>query len=98
MTGQNRTPALMAAQAVALSARTGMLTQHAVDDMRTRAEELLARTDTMRWACIRFATQFEQLRRDPVALAQLGEELERELAEELRIAAPASRERRDIDG
>lgn len=93
-----RIQALMSAQAVALSARTQMLTMHAVDDMRTRAEELLARDDPMRAACLRFATMFEEFRRDPYALEKLGEELERELSAALGLAAPASRERRDIDG
>lgn len=94
---ENRTPALMAAQAVALSARTHMLTQHAVDDMRTRAEELLDRDDPMRAACLRFATKFEEYRRDTYALEKLGEELQRELANALSIEAPSLRERRDID-
>lgn len=94
---ENRTPALMAAQAVALSARTRMLTQHAVDDMRTRAEELLDRDDPMRAACLRFATKFEEYRRDLYALEKLGEELERELTSTLSLDGPASRHRSDID-
>jgi hypothetical protein len=75
-----------------------MITQHTVDDMRTRAEELLARDDPMRAACLRFATKFEEYRRDPYALEKLGEELERELNEALALDAPTRRERRDIDG
>lgn len=93
----SQVPALMAAQAVALSARTGSLTQHAVDDMRTRAEELLGRDDPMRAAVLAFATQYELHRRDPYALQKLGEALERALRGALSLDQ-VLRERRDIDG
>lgn len=93
----DRVPALMAAQAVALSARTGTLTQHAVDDMRIRAEELLARDDPMRAAVLTFATQYEAHRRDAYALKVLGEALERDLRVHLSLDRVLS-ERRDIDG
>lgn len=93
-----RMPALTAALSVAMSARTGSLTQHAVDDLRTKAEELLPRTDDLRFAIISFATRYEQLRRDPVAVKYLGEELQGALGQALNPDSPALRERRDIDG
>jgi hypothetical protein len=68
----SRVPAMSAALAVALSARTGQLTAHAVDDMRTKAEELLARHDPLRAAIIAFATGYELHRRDPAELAAIG--------------------------
>lgn len=93
-----RMPVLVAAQAVGMSARTGSLTQHAVDDLRTRAEELLPRGDDLRSAILSFATRYEELRRDPYALEKLGEELERALHVALNPGAAQLRERRDIDG
>ena len=71
----SRMPALMAAYAVAMSARTGQLMPHAVDDMRVKAEELLDRGDDLRAACILFATKYEELKRDAYALRVLGEAL-----------------------
>lgn len=94
----DRMPALIAAQAVAMSARTGSLTQHMVDDLRTKAEELLARDDDLRPAILRFATKFEEYRRDAYALTKLGEELEREVSAALNPGRPVPRERRDVDG
>lgn len=91
-------PALFAAQAVALSARTGSLTQHAVDDLRTKAEELLPRGDDLRSEILSFATKYEELRRDAYAVEKLGETLERALAASLNPDRAAARERRDIDG
>ena len=94
----DRTPVLMAATAVALSARTNTLTAHAVDDMRIRAEELLPPDDPLRPAVIRFATMFLELRRDPYALSKLGEELERAVSEALHPDRRPIEPRRDIDG
>lgn len=91
-------PALFAAQAVALSARTGSLTGHAVDDLRTKAEELLPRGDDLRAAILSFATMYEQLRRDAYAVEKLGETLERAVSVALHPDRPVARERRDIDG
>ena len=93
-----RMPVLVAAQAVGMSARTGSLTQHAVDDLRTKAEELLPRGDDLRLAILSFATRYEELRRDAYAMTKLVEELERALHLALNPGAPPSRERRDIDG
>jgi hypothetical protein len=94
----NRVPALFAAQAVAGEARTNMLTSHAVDDMRTKAEELLARDDPMRAAILDFATNYELVRRDPHGLRYHGEALARAIEADLGLTRPTPRERRDIDG
>jgi hypothetical protein len=67
-----RMPVLTAAMSVALSARTDQLTMHAVDDMRTKAEELLAKGDGLRSAIIAFATAYEADRRDKAAMAAHG--------------------------
>lgn len=90
-----RMPVLMAAQAVALSARTGGLRRDQVDDMRTKAEELLERGDTFRTAVLMFATQFEAEWRDRVAVVSLGEELQRSVDRALR-PDPPDLHRRDI--
>lgn len=90
-------PAYVAALAVALSAKTNMLTLHTVEDMRTKAEELLARDDPMRDAILSFATQWEAVRRDPHALRYHGEALQRALDEALGLTPAPRRERRDID-
>jgi hypothetical protein len=94
----DRVPALMAAKAVALSARTGSLTLHMVDDMRARAEELLGRDDDLRRAVLTFATMYEVYRRDPDALRKLGEGLDRDIEAAIGIVRPELRHRRDIDG
>lgn len=94
----DRMPALMAAKSVALSARTGCLTLHAVEDMRTRAEELLPRGDALRAAVLSFATMYEQYRRDPDALVKLGEGLDRDIDCAIGLQRPELRARRDIDG
>lgn len=52
-------PARMAALAVALSAQTDMLTPHQVEDMRTKAEELLPPGDPLRAAILSFASMHE---------------------------------------
>jgi len=67
-----RVPVLMAAASVAMCARSGGLTQQAVDEMRVRAEELLDRDDPLRRDVFWFATQWEAVRRDPDALALIG--------------------------
>lgn len=95
MPGDEHVPALMAAFAVALSARTNMLTPHAVDQMRTQAEELLPRDHGAYSAIVSFATQYEIYHRDPEALAKLGEYLEASLTE---AVGPRRPYRADIDG
>lgn len=91
-------PAYMAALAVALSARTGGLTLHMVDDMRTKAEELLARDDPLRSAILTFCTMYEQDSRDAAALAAHGEDLQRAVQWVTAPAPAPERVRRDIDG
>lgn len=88
---------MMAASAVALSARSGQVTQHDVEDLRVKAEELLGRDDPMRAPILTFASMFEVHRRDRTALQRLGEDLWRAIGYS---TAPAPRlpERRDIDG
>lgn len=93
----DRVPALQAAQAVALAARNNMLTQHSVDDMRIRAEELLDRDDPMRPPILDFATQWEAVRRDPHALRYHGEALEQALLRDLGLVRSLP-ERKDLDG
>lgn len=85
-----RLPALFAAQVVAMNAKVGSLTLHAVDDLRTKAEELLAKRDPLRAAIIAFASQYEVHRRDPKALASMGETLEAALRVALDVPHPAS--------
>ena len=94
----DRMPVLMAAQAVAMSARTNQLTTHAVDDMRIKAEELLAHGDELRLAVLTFASAYEGARRDPGALAVHGTTLEAEIRELLKLNTAAPRTRADIDG
>ncbi len=95
--GDPHVAALMAAFSVAMSARCNQLTPHAVEDMRIKAEEILGREHAAYPVITTFATMYEMHRRDPAALAELGEDLERGLKY---ATAPAPRmpERRDIDG
>lgn len=93
----DRVAVMIAAQAVALSARTGTLTLHAVDDMRARAEQFLDWRDDVRLAVMTFATQYEQHRRDPEALRALGEALDAAICQILRLTEAPVRHRRDVD-
>ena len=88
---------MMAASAVALSARVGMVTQHDVEDLRTKCEELLARDDPMREPILTFASMFEVHHRDRAQLRELGEDLWRAIGYGT-APAPLLRNRRDIDG
>jgi hypothetical protein len=85
-------PAFMAAQAVALSARTGQLTQHMVDDCRTRAEELLPRDHPVRSAILAFATMYEAHRRDADQMQAQGRYLQDALGQALNPDAVAPRQ------
>lgn len=96
--GDEHTPALMAAFAVAMSARTGQLTDHAVEDMRIKAEEILLRDHPAYPVILNFATQYEMHRRDPAALVQLGETLELGIRMAVQPAAPDRPARVDLDG
>lgn len=98
MTGGFNVSVMMAASAVALKAQHGGLTLHDVDDLRTKAEELLAKDDPFRPAVMTFATMYEQNRRNPAALAELGADLWRAVHYITAPPPPATRERKDIDG
>lgn len=92
------TTVIFAAKAVAGSARCGGLTQHMVDDLRTKAEELLERGSDLRLAVLGFATMYEEYRWDAYAMTKLGETLDRAVHVALNPEARPARERRDIDG
>lgn len=81
-------PALLAAQSVSMRARIGGLEAHEVDDMRTRAEELLGRRDQLRAAIFEFHTMFQMYPRAGAELIELGEELGRAVDRALRADAP----------
>jgi hypothetical protein len=81
-------PVLLAAQAVALRARTGGLQAYEVDGMRVRAEELLTRDDPLRAAIYMFCTMYELDRHNAAAVALHGEELSRGVDRALRPDAP----------
>ena len=90
-------PVMMSALSVALSARTGQLTPHAVDAMREQAEELMAKDDPTRPAIMTFATMYQLVHRDREALRELGEDLKRAV-EYATAPAPRFTPRADIDG
>lgn len=93
------TAALMAALTVALNARTHQLTQQHVDDMRTKTEELLPRDHAAYKPIMHFATMYELHRRDPLVLAELGDNLQRAIDWATAPApTPTLPFRRDIDG
>ncbi len=96
--GDDHTAALMAAFAVAMNARTNQLTQHLVDDMRAKAEELLPREHQAYPLILGFATQYELHRRDPEALATLGETLQHGIRLAVAPASPELPFRSDLDG
>jgi hypothetical protein len=96
--GDEHLPALMAAFAVAMNARTGQLTQHLVDDMRTKAEELLRRDHPAYPLITAFATQYEIHRRDPGQLEILGDALEHGIRLAVAPAEPDKPWRADLDG
>lgn len=85
-------PALHAALALALSARTGTVTLQQVDDARTRAEELLPRDHPARSAVITFATMWEQHRRDAEQVRKQGEYLQDALGRALNPDAVTPRQ------
>jgi hypothetical protein len=90
-------PVLFAALAVAMSARVGGLTQHQVDDLRTKAEELLPRGEGLRQAVLAFATAYEADRHDAKAMEYHGQALERAMREATGLERPR-RTRADING
>lgn len=96
--GDPHVAAIMAAFAVAMNAKTNQLVQHHVDDMRTKAEELLPRDHAAYPVIMAFATQYELHRRDPDQLAELGKTLEMGIRMALAPASPDRPFRSDIDG
>lgn len=96
--GDEHVPALMAAYSVAMSAKVGQLTEHAVEDMRIKAEEVLLRDHPAYPVIVHFATMYEIHRRDPAALAQLGETLELGIRMAVQPAQPERPVRVDLDG
>lgn len=94
----NRMPVLMAAQAVALSARTGSLRPEAVTNMVDQAITRLSPGDDLRSAVITFSEAFDRDRRDPGAMEVHGVTLETELREILKLNPASPRVRVDLDG
>lgn len=87
---------LLAAIAVALSARCGSVRPHAVTDLRQLAETLPS-DHPLRFEAMAFAAAFDTHRRDPQALASLGDALDRGITRILR-RDPADLGRKDIHG
>jgi hypothetical protein len=96
--GDPHVAALMAAFAVALKARTQQLTDQDVEDMRVKAEELLLKDHPAYPVIVRFSTMYEMERRNPEALALLGDELERGVRLAVSPPEPKLPFRSDIDG
>jgi hypothetical protein len=96
--GDEHTAALMAAFAVAMNARTGQLTQHLVDDMREKAEELLRRDHPAYPLIMHFATQYEIHHRDRAQMVILGDALDHGIRLAVAPATPKLPYRSDIDG
>ena len=91
---------MLAAQSVAMQAMIDDLDQSAVDDMRTRAEELKCGQALYR-AITSFATQYQIVRHDPPALRAEGEVLRDAVLAASRAPAggtAVSPDRSDIDG
>jgi hypothetical protein len=93
--GDPQVAAIMAAFAVAM---TNQLMQQVVDDMRTKAEELLPRDHAAYPVIMAFATQYELHRRDPAQLAELGKTLQMGIRLALAPAPVKLPFRRDLDG
>jgi hypothetical protein len=85
------------AVAVAMKARDGRVTQHEVDGLREKVEELMKGDQSFAPCVYRFCTDYELVRRDPAGLKAAGEALW--LA--IKVATdrvPAGTGRADIDG
>jgi hypothetical protein len=80
-----------------MQARVGGLEAVEVQGLIVRAGELLHRDDPVRRAIEWFGTQYEPVRYDPAALAQLGEETTRRAGALVRPAPPDA-DRVDIHG
>jgi len=90
----NRMPVLTAA----LSARAGILTQPAVDQLHRLALTNLPEQDELRLAVLTFCAAHARDKRDPAALAVHGTTLEAELDEILKLTPAEARTRVDLDG
>lgn len=89
-------PILLSATAVALSARTGGLQLHQVDALEDQARALPP-DHPLRFDALSFVLHWREYRRDPEAIAELGEALDRGIARVLR-KDPIDRNRSDIHG
>ena len=89
-------PALLAATAVAMSARGGAVRPEAVQQLRDLAAALPA-DHPLRFEALGFAAAFDTYRRNPQALAVLGEALDRGITRALR-RDPVDLGRKDIHG
>lgn len=75
MSAQDRNAVRMAAMAVGYKAKLGEVDPMDVDDMVTRARQLLKGEDFLSRACTTFARQYELHWRDPDELEALGNDL-----------------------
>lgn len=90
-------PVLGDATAVALKARDGSVTQHEVDGLREKVEELMKGDESFAPCVYRFCTDYELVRRDPEGLKAAGEAL----WHAIKVATdrvPDGSGRADIDG
>lgn len=83
--------------AVAMRAKAGQLDPLDVDQLVAAAGDALTADDPLARAITHFATQHQLLRRDPAALAELGQELSHAVDLAL-IPVPPGCERADIHG
>jgi hypothetical protein len=89
----------MAALSAALKARVGCVTALDVEDLRARAEAELPPGDPLRRAVTQFAVQFDRHRRNRVALAEAGEQMQRFLTWHVALPRPPiGADRADIHG
>lgn len=97
---QNRTPALLAVQAVAMAARQGRVVDHDVEHMGAMVANVLDSDDPLAAEAGAFAAlvRDKALRRDPYALEKAGERLDRALEIALGVGAPVVPYRADLDG
>ncbi|WP_124253709.1 hypothetical protein [Cereibacter sphaeroides] len=97
MAEQRRLAVVMSAFAVAMKAKADRLQPGDVDQMRDLSIRILERGEGLRDAITAFAFAYGRHRRDPEALAFLGEDLLRAVQRDLR-PEPIDLHRRDIHG
>jgi hypothetical protein len=88
---------ILAAQHIAMRAKLNEVDPHDVDDMRTRAEEVLDHGSDFYRAITSFATRYQVVRYEPDELAREGRWLDHAIEKELGLVR-ALPERRDLDG